>query len=313
MLMALIFSVINQTSNIWRKSVGKTVQFRNARAGFESLTQNLRQATLNSFLDYDNPTVPTAYLRKSDLHFLVDRASSVIQIAPPAAPSVAVPGPTHAVFFQAPIGFSPSNRVSDLLSALGYFIEFCGDNIQYPPFVATKNIRYRYRLMEFKQPAANLLIYGTPSSPKQWFQSPLMSATCADVRPIADNIIALVIKPRISSADTAASGTVIAPNYCYDSRTTGTPQPIQQHQLPALIDVTMVAISEESAQRLAVRYGTTPPPIIDPQWFQDTAKFNEEMDTMIENLNKGLLQDNATVHGVAYRVFTSTIQIREAK
>lgn len=312
-LMVIVFSVIDQASKIWRRTIAKSEQFRNARVGFATLGQNLRQATLNSYLDYDDSSNPTVYLRKSDLHFITGQAASLIQFVAPSPPSIAIPGPNHAIFFQAPIGFSPgiagATGIPDLLNAVGYFIEFCGDDLHYPLFVAKKNIRYRYRLMEFKQPSANLAVYSSALG-RNWFQSAL-SATSANVRPIADNIVALVIAPRTS---TLSAPTALAPNYGYDSRITGSnPQPIQQNQLPPLLDVTMVAIAEESASQLAARYGSAAPPIVDPLWFQNAAKYSDDLNALISALQKGSLVDGKSGAPINYRVFTSTIQLREGK
>lgn len=332
LLMLMIFSVVSQTSSIWQKTTAKFDQFRNARAGFLAVTQNLREATLNSYLDFDSPTVPTKYLRKSNLHFVADQATSLVTMPPPAAPSVAVPGPTHAVFFQAPLGFSQTidnngnailtndGKLGDLLCALGYFIEFCGDDLQKPPFINTRfgtgSINYRYRLMEFKQPTENLSVYTSGGVyTRTWFQTNL-SATSANIRPIADNIVALVIRERPPSG----SSSTLAPAYAYDSRPRNPnsltpPQPVQENQLPPLLDITLVAISEDSAKRLAARYGTNPPPILDPSWFQNAADSNYVADlaALTTALDKGRLADGKTMSGLDYRIFTTTIQLKETK
>jgi uncharacterized protein (TIGR02599 family) len=63
-MLALVFSVVNHTSGVWRRSSDKIQAFQEARLAFEALTRNLSQATLNSYLDYDSVESPTRYLRK---------------------------------------------------------------------------------------------------------------------------------------------------------------------------------------------------------------------------------------------------------
>ena len=60
-LVVLFASMVAQTSALWKRTTGKVEQFRQARNGFERMTSQLAQATLNTYWDYDNPTTPTKY------------------------------------------------------------------------------------------------------------------------------------------------------------------------------------------------------------------------------------------------------------
>ena len=70
LLLIVLLQMTNSTSELWTRTTGKTEQFRAAREGFESMTRNLSQATLNTYWDYDNPNSPTRFMRQSELRFI---------------------------------------------------------------------------------------------------------------------------------------------------------------------------------------------------------------------------------------------------
>ena len=65
LILVVMLSLITQTSSVWRSSSARIEAFQSARRGFENLTRSLEQATLNTYWDYDNPSNPTIYRRKS--------------------------------------------------------------------------------------------------------------------------------------------------------------------------------------------------------------------------------------------------------
>src|ERR1043165_7755743 len=69
-LLTVVMAMMSQTSRLWRHSSDKIQSFQGARLAFGVVTQNLSQATLNTYLDYDNVLNPQAYLRKSELRFI---------------------------------------------------------------------------------------------------------------------------------------------------------------------------------------------------------------------------------------------------
>jgi hypothetical protein len=92
-------------------------------------------------------------------------------------------------------------------------------------------------------------------------------------RSIAENIVALIIRPRLSKNDEDYYNSIGMPwmlcsDYVYDSTQTINPGPYAsgastaqinpKNQLPPIVNVTMVAIDERSARRLDDRYGTGP-------------------------------------------------------
>src|SRR5688500_8692736 len=48
----IMVSITNQTASTWKYTAGKMEQFSGARDGFEALTRQVSQATLNTYYDY---------------------------------------------------------------------------------------------------------------------------------------------------------------------------------------------------------------------------------------------------------------------
>ena len=87
LLLVVLVGMVNLTSSLWRGTNGHIEQFRQARAGFDSLTRRLSQSTLNTYLDYVDANgrprtsvastadtvaafVPDHYARQSELRFI---------------------------------------------------------------------------------------------------------------------------------------------------------------------------------------------------------------------------------------------------
>ncbi len=245
-LMIIVFEIVNSTTKVWKSTSNKMNVFQGARAGFEAMTRNLSQATLQTYLDYANSSgmpvtlfnpsftaatvprnlIPAYYLRASDLHFVTDDAKNLFNRA-----SVTNTTTGQAAFFQAPTGVGEKVlfRANDsTLNNYGYYLE-------YGPSVGPDNINRsaediklsnRYRLMEVIQPAEKNFVYQSTSKPSlnstytydlDWIKNMNLTGTASSAHPIADNVIALVINCKLSATDEAKYG-VIAPKYSYDSR-----------------------------------------------------------------------------------------------
>lgn len=290
-ILFLVFSVITQATNVWKRSSNKLEAFKSARAGFDLVTRNLSQATLNSYLDYDNAASPTRYMRKSELKFFIG----------PAGLS-GVPGTANcgeAVFFQAPLGYTLSSANTGSLDALlntcGYYVDFT-TNSSIPGHVLPSANPYRYRLMQLLVPIENNAIYTAAGN--TWF-----SGVATKAVPVADNIIAMIIRPQ----DPASTPADLTSNFTYDStlNASNSTQPVTAHQLPPVLQVTVVAIDEASAARII--QGATPPGVISGAL---AAKFSSASlyDQDLKDLESALL--NA---GIDCRIFTSAVPIRESK
>ncbi len=349
-LLLLILSVLDQTQRSWGASKSRVSQFRDARVAFELISRNLSQATLNTYWDYRYPNgtnIPTGiepperYVRQSELQFLTGIASSTDLIGTRGGADVF---PGHAMFFQAPLGYSEDVRyknLGNLLCGRGYFVRFGDDSDQRPPFIdpTVVPLKYRFRLYEFRPPTENNAIYGmglgSDGKPlygppkfaegRRWYDA---NETWAyggsrgvppkqSTRPIADNIICLIISPRKSTEDAGTAGDEpysIAPQYQFNSveevnpgMTVSAGSQGIQHLLPPLVQVTMVAIDDVSAIRLADEHGTAAPGEITgflSTHFQDVAEYDDdigELEGLMNSLN------------INYRIFSATVAIRASK
>lgn len=319
---AVAFSITSATAKVWKKTNTKIDSYQSARTAFELITRNLSQATLNTYWDYYQDTnglvlsgssgIVNHYGRNSDLHFVCGQASSLITSNKNISGNTPAVRPCHAVFFVSLLGCAtqPSTGATtpdykgldQTLNAVGYYIEFNDDTLDRPAFLRTgSNVLYRYRLMQVMQPTESLSIYRPGASSNAWFNDAINNG---DVRAIADNVIALIIQPKRSKADTPA----LSPDYNYDSRTTNTSQLIMRHQLPPLVQVTMVVLDETSAIQLSQRNGQNAPALIATNAFTSasgvTDSDNPELDQLLQTLNSQRL---------AYRVFSTNVLIRGAK
>lgn len=311
LLMLIAISILGNATAVWRRTSEKVEAFQGARLGFDLMTRNLAQATLNTYLDYDNPSTPRWYLRKSDLHFVCARSGeSFPESADPEMPGTA--GTGSALFFQAMLGHAAAEEHKALTNALntcGYYVQF-GSDPSIPKF-HTAGSRYRYRLMQLLVPQENTLVFGGSTyNSFDWFRrftdiaDTDDSAQAAVTRPraVAENVIALLIRPQDPADDSVFS------TYEYNSRQKDpqVPQATTTNQLPPVIQVTMIAINEASALRFA--QGSVEPQTISDALkeaeFTDTAELHNDIDKVTAALIRNRIQ---------YRVFQSAIPILEAK
>jgi len=314
-MVGLLFSVISQVASVWRSSSGKVEAFQGSRLAYDLMTRNLGQATLNTCLDYldsggnflsslttaaDRSTFrPHRYVRRSDLHFVSGPAGGNLP---------GTPGTGSAVFFQAPAvhteerdpgGNLEYSGLDDALNVCGYYIEFGSDTSFRPGFLpGTVPARYRYRLMQLLVPLEKNEIFTTSTATDfSWFNDFTSSA-----QPVADNIIALIVQPQDPGDDS-----LFTTSYDYNSRANATtdPQPITAHQLPPVMRVTLVAIDEASANRLAS--GSSEPTAIAGALagkFTNPATFPNDLKDLEEKL---------VAAKINYRIFSSAVPIRESK
>lgn len=292
-VLGLVFSVITQASATSRRSFEKVQAFQDARTAFDTMTRYLSQATLNTYLDYDNATNASRYLRKSELKFLIGAAGDA------GIPGTA--GTGGAVFFQTPAGYTTNSSfagMESLLVTCGYFVSF-NTNSAVPGHTVSLKNPYRYRLMQMLVPTENNLIYRTNVTPNAWFENFSNLAT-----PIADNVIALILRPQ----DPASEASELPNNgYGYDSTAdvTADPQPVTANQLPPVVLVTMVAIDETSAKRIEA--GTGQPPEIASALsgkFANPADYQADLDALVAGLG---------AQRITCRVFSSAVPLRESK
>jgi len=311
-LMVVLAGMVGLTSRSWSGTRGKISQFQQARASFDALTSRLSEATLNPVLDYvdaggdfreagDRDFKPERYVRRSDLRFLsgpglTGRTGST----------------THAVFFQSPQGISDVlGGLDRMLNTCGFFIELGDDAAWLPSILPASQAKTRFRLLQLVEPTEKLSVYSGGGT--SWFQDSL--GTGSGVSTVAENVVALVLLPKLSESDQAAGGfddASLAPNYLYDSTVARAESALNSsNQLPPVVFVLMVAIDEASAARM-------------------TPVQQSELKTLLDGLflaagsasdrsRPGLAKDLATLgeflasRGIAYQVFQSNIALKSAK
>jgi uncharacterized protein (TIGR02599 family) len=304
-ILSIIFGMTRQLSTVWKGTRSKIETFQNARAAFEVLTQNLAQATLNVYYDYYDSagnrwtsanssmetTTPYTYGRYSDLHFISGKSLVDGQVG-------------HSVFFQVASSYSETSDyqyLNGLLNATGYYVSYVKDR-NIPAFLSSisnsPEPRYRFRLMQFMQATENFTVYSSGSD-TAWFTTSLAQSS-APVRAIADNIIVLVLNPKDANENDLTGDT-----FEYNSRSgmNTIPQLATTHQLPALIEVVMVAIDEASAGRLCS--DASPSACFGlGSLFKNPSRVESDLAT----LEKTLLQ----LH-VNYHVFRTMLALRSSK
>ena len=348
-LMTVLLGMTDQTQRLVKATSSKVEQFQESRVAFESMTRRLSQATLNSFWDYryGNTGSPNGYERKSELRFHSGPMKSLTGESPTLWPG-------HGVFFQAPLGVVSDNQklgaLDHLMNSWGYFVEIGDDKNKYPKFLdSVITPRKRYRLMEFMEPSEKLSVYKYQNDINNnlWFSTsikPSKNPTDTDSRPVrvlAENVVALILLPRLSLADekriSATTPPPLAPAYKYDSTIVPAASSNSAsanslsgsllnsfNQLPPVVQVIMVAIDEPSARRLEDLYGsdpylgigTNPDPITGKTLFTDPAALNDSSSgtagdlTRLQNLLSSSSHPNIRA---AYRVFSTNVTIKGAK
>jgi uncharacterized protein (TIGR02599 family) len=358
LIVAIVLQMSDQTGKIWRSSAAKIQAFQEARAGFEAMTRKLSQATLNTYYDYYDVKnrarksltgsdlinfTPTRYDRTSDLHFISGQAETLLNAS--AKPVVTQ---THAVFFQAPLGYSVAyQRLDNALNSCGYFLQF-GDAPEMVPDHVSKTPgyqpRYRFRLMEFMQRTEQSGIYDPAAkTPNVWFTDNAATSS----RVLAENVIALVLLPKLSPREDdpkrSGKGVAIAPNYNYNSRIDlaaasdaswvgATPafppdqftayasdgsliHASRHHQMPPTMRVAMIVLDEASAGRLQGG-GSGVPAAIDLHatgLFTDAANMDADIQAVEDICNAKTGNHTGNRQRLTYRVFSTEILMREAK
>jgi len=295
-LLVGILSALGQVSSVWQRMSDKVDAFQNARLAFELLSDNLSRATLNTYVDYDDPQNPTRYQRTSELALLA---------TPAGVGGIPGTGGTgQAVFFQLPSGHTSQHdkfgKLKALLNTCGYFVEF-GKNSSVPAHVDSTANPARFRLMQLLVPAEENTIYKPYVYSTDW----VTQLAPGNAAPVADNVIALVIRAQ----DPGKSPSDLSNDYTYDTRLNAnyTPQPVTAHQLPPTLALTMIVLDERSAKRL--ESGATAPRVITEAL---DGKFATQSEDQFQN-DLQAVESALTQAGLTYRVFSSSISLKESK
>lgn len=293
----VVVQAMARVQDTWKMTHSKVRQAQDARAGMETMSRTIVSATLNGRWEIADADDPKYLRRQSDLHFVCGPASVLLK------KSNAMTG--HGIFFQAPYGYSgPTDRESsttttaekveyemlpDVLNAWGYFVEFGPDPVKLPAFITGDRRaaglapkRYRFRLMEFRQPAHELSLFqmDTSDPPKsrlsqinvqtelyEWFNTPLAETNESGKRRtavIAENVLGFIIQPleNYEAVDSSSGSSSNLPtvqdspiDFVHDTRRyqwepASTRASTTRHQLPASLKITMIVLDEKDWDKL---------------------------------------------------------------
>ncbi len=259
-------------------------------------------------------------------------------------------GVARLVYNEGTDQIANTENMVNLLCGRGYFVSWGDDQAFRPGFLDTKGVptRFRLRLMEFSPTSDKNPIYatgyrleeapngnGTILNSKNWFRQATDSsgrttsanrqvaqegddedaASRSFTRPVAENILALIISPQIQTIgeNNASNPYEIAPDYYYDSTLRGNNlgnsygEQGTQHLLPPLLRVTMVALDARGGERLSDPNNED---LRDAVIASVTSRF-----TTAANYQADLegLENDLISRRIAYRVFTSTIPLKGAR
>jgi uncharacterized protein (TIGR02599 family) len=245
--------------------------------------------------------------------------------------------------------------LDSMLSACGYFIEY-GKDPATPEFVRDAGIpeRKRFRLMEMTVPAERLSVnqrfndqphntdpqlldasknlylelvdaggnLSTSWVRPFWMEEALRRDSSENIsyfryaRPLAENIIALIILPKKSRADQKQPDAIgeLAPEYAFDSwrilkedRQLGAANAARDNLMPPILQVTLVAIDETSAARVAS--ANEEPPDWTDGLFEKVIT-EDEYFADLQTLEERLQKDRNRVN---YRIFSADVVLRGSK
>ncbi|MCB1062209.1 MAG: Verru_Chthon cassette protein C [Verrucomicrobiae bacterium] len=307
-LLLLLSQLLSQVQQTWNFAEGRVSQFREARVAFDIITKNLSQASLNTYLDYDydsNNKVKN-YKRQSELHFLTIEGKDLGRTS-----AGEITG--HAIFFQAPLGFSDAYRnLNNLFNARGYYLSY-GDDERFKPSIVKSDPKYRFRLMEYRPPSEENFIYidgdderklDRPVKYTEWFRHDIDKFSI----PLAENVIALVISPRDTLEEAGENKrdtySRIARDYLFDSNEHTDPN--FRQQIPPLVRVTMVVIDDPAAIRLEAQESGSGqmPDLVSSSLFRETSRFDEDVETLKEDLSE---------KSINHKVFSTMVALRGSK
>jgi uncharacterized protein (TIGR02599 family) len=310
MILMVVTSVIGAAQRTWKSATSRLTQFREARVAFDTVTRNLQQAMIKSYVDYnlrETPFIaPERVLRKAELGIRFDQATSIVS---GGGSGQELPG--HAVIFQAPLGQTLSSNsiyrpLKSLLCTRGYFVQFGTDASFLPSELFAQNRlreRYRYRLIEYQPPTELNEVY-TQGAKGDW--ATVSMGTGRDyLRVVASNIVALVLAPSFSQAESSGAAGQIGERiedaiYTFSSYAEGGTFNGRStlHRMPASVQVVMVAMDEESAARLTP--GAVVPDVLGKAGANFTSPGNLQQDIRAVRDYLNRLKMN-------YRIFSSNV------
>ena len=235
----------------------------------------------------------------------------------------------------------------DLLNCWGYYVSYSSDLTRRPDFMKDAKgtllnpERKRFRLMEFRQPPDDSILFSksfnigsqtTSNGLYRWFRGPYKSGgkTTADYSvPLAENVLAVVVTPYIyvTTADSSGNSSTDMrkkQSYEYDTKLyqwrAGTGQDIisSKNQLPAMLELTLIATDEGSYERLEAKYGVTGAAskvqgIFNGLLTNSTNFAPDPGNVQAKTYDVDVIDQRIRALGINYKIFTTTVSLRASK
>lgn len=348
LVMIVLLQLTGGVAQIWKSSTGKISAFQSGRAAFTTVSRTLGRATLNTYNDYVDASgnyrnasnaadfSPAQFARASELQFLCGPTAQIV----PGAQAVRNPGGT--IFFQVPMGETDQSDLKNLehtVNSTGFYIQYGSPDDSIVPDWLKPLIgeTKRFRLIQFVDPTEDANgIYSSTASPNydltwlQAFKTPVNAASQPRARVLAEDIPLIIFRPRLAPGDEqavagrlggAGTGSVLCPNYQYDSRAWQPGYPngqrvkaasapterakIMQNQVPPIVDIAMVCLDRNSLSRLDLS-GDNPPAVLQVpgSLFTDSARLESDLEAYGKQLSDA---------GIRYRIFRTSVPIQGAK
>jgi uncharacterized protein (TIGR02599 family) len=351
-LILMLTNTVSSVQQVVTRSQSQAEEFKESRQAFELMARRLSQATLNGYWGYvyqdpkaKNP-VPLYYDRQSDLHYVQEKVATLL---PQAG------GNGHAVFFQALLGDTdPTTTYGDkigdlhgLLNCWGFYVSYGSDLTRRPQFLkdehglALNPERKRFRLMEFRQPPDQSILFSktfdinnkkSTSELYKWFRGPFKDpskTTDSYSVPLAENVLAVVVTPYVyvTTADSKGVSTTDMrkkQSYEYDTRLFqwrgGTGQDVisAKNQLPAMLELTVIATDERSYDTLEQQHGVDGAAAKIREVFDGLLKLSTEFapdpnNVQVKEYDVDKIEKRLQALKMNYKIFTTTVSLRASK
>jgi len=349
-VMIVLFQMAGGVGNLWNSSRGKISAFQNARAAFETIGRTLSRATLNTYNDYvdaagnfRNATnsatfLPAKFSRASELHFITGPSAQIV----PGADSIRNPG--DAMFFQVAAGYTDTDGLKTLrhmVNSMGFFVIYSdGSDDSVPNWLKPLAGSNRsFKLVQFVEPAEKVQIYRSTAQGRYdlgWLNafSQVSGSQGLRSRVLAENIPLFLVRPRLSPEyeqiiaprlgsvyTDAARGSILSPNFHYDSRAWMDNYPsgqrvkaasapaeraeIMRNQVPQIVDLVMVSVDPRSLERFDLASATPPAALLVPSdLFIDSSRLEADLEKYARQLSDARIR---------FRIFRSSVQIAGAR
>lgn len=347
LLMVIIMDMLNRTQKTVTRQQARAEEFKEARAALESISRSLSGAVMNSYWAYGDYSVAgkVNYTRQSDGHFVAG-PGALLRGGDQNAPGHAMFFQSSEGQVRLPGSTTGLGDPYNLVTCMGYYVHYDTDKNTAPQFIEDRREtlhkeKWRFRLMELRVPPEKSILYSSSldlnnptlsrNKAYEWFRGPFVPGTTRTkdhAIVLAENILALILVPRYvattttgttsegssgSNRENTQSATKPAADYYYDSREsqwgiTTEKARCSSHQLPPVVQITLVAAEERSYQELEIRLGEKP--------------LAEKINAVFQNkfTNHALYADDiqAVEEGLVdlklnHRIFTTNVAVRGSK